>query len=190
MAKKGIQYAVFAKLTETEGTGGAVTYSYSNGAYLSPVASYTGTPNNSSVKDYGDDRCVEVANETVGGTLSVELTNDDVDIFTLLLGHTIGASGATGADELTFNTNDAIPYVGTGAIGKSGSQYRAIWYPKVIFSEPTDENTTRQESPTFAHITLEGEIVPLADGQWKVEKRFDSLASAKAWLNSKASISA
>ena len=183
MAKKGIQYAVFAKLTEAEGTGGAMTYTYSNGKYLSPVASYTGTPNNSNVKDYGDDRCVEVANETVGGTLSVELTNDDEDIFTLLLGHVNGATG-----EIDFNVNDEIPYVGTGAIGKSGSQYRAIWYPKVIFSEPTDENTTRQESTAFGHVTLEGDIVPLTDGTWKTEKRFDTLAAAKTWLNGKAGI--
>lgn len=186
MAKKGIQYAVFAKLTETDN---GATQSYSNGKYLSPVASYTGTPNNSDAKDYGDDRCVEVAKETVGGTLSVELTNDDEDIFTLLLGHVQGATGVT-AGELAFNVNDNIPYVGTGAIGKSGSKYRAIWYPKVIFSEPTDENTTRQESTAFGHVTLEGEIVPLASGVWKQEKRFDSLTEAKSWLNSKASISA
>lgn len=187
MAKKGIQYAVFAKLTETNN---GATLAYSDGKYLSPVASYTGTPNNSNVKDYGDDRCVEVANETIGGTLSVELTNDDEDIFTLLLGHAIGASGSSGAGELEYNVNDVIPYVGTGAIGKSGSKYRAIWYPKVIFSEPTDENTTKQESTAFGHITLEGEIVPPVSGQWKVEKRFTALADAKAWLNSKASISA
>lgn len=187
MAKKGIQYAVFAKLEETNN---GATLSYTGGKYLSPVASYTGTPNNSNVKDYGDDRCVEVANETIGGTLSVELTNDDEDIFTLLLGHAIGASGSSGAGELVYNVNDTIPYVGTGAIGKSGSKYRAIWYPKVIFSEPTDENATKQESTTFGHITLEGEIVPPVDGKWKVEKRFDSLSSAKSWLNSKAGISA
>lgn len=186
MAKKGIQYAVFAKLTESDN---GASLSYSNGKYLSPVASYTGTPNNSNVKDYGDDRCVEVANETLGGTLSVELNNDAEDIFTLLLGHTKGATGATGAGEISFGINDEIPYVGTGAIGKSGSQYRAIWYPKVIFSEPTDENTTKQESTAFGHITLEGEIIPLASGIWKVEKRFDSLSAAKTWLNGKAGIS-
>ena len=182
MAKKGIQYAVFAKLNTTTGE-------YSDGQYLSPVAGYTGTPNNSNVKDYGDDRCVEVANETVGGTLSVELTNDDEDIFTLLLGHVVGNTG-TEDGVLTYDINDEIPYVGTGAIGKSGSKYRAIWYPKVIFSEPTDENTTRQESTAFGHVTLEGDIIPLDSGKWKQEKRFDSLSAAKTWLNDKAGITA
>lgn len=175
MAKKGIRYAVFGKLNEQAGT-------YSNGANLSPVAAFNGTPNNSNVKDYGDDICVEVANETVGASLSVELTNDDLEIIALLLGHTL-TSG-----EMEYNSNDQAPYVGCGAIGKSGSKWRAKFYKKVLFAEPNDENATKQESTTFGHLTLEGDAVPLADGSWKAEKEFTQLADAKAWLNAKVGI--
>ena len=75
MAKKGIRYAVFGNYTETKNQStGEVTVSYTGGKYLAPVAAFNGTPNNSNQKDYGDDRCVEVANETTGASLSVELT--------------------------------------------------------------------------------------------------------------------
>ena len=175
MAKKGIRYAVFGVL-QSDGT-------YADGANLAPVAAFNGTPNTSNVKDYGDDICVEVANETVGASLSVELTNDDLDIFALLLGHTL-TSG-----EIEYNSNDQAPYVGCGAIGKSGSKWRAKFYKKVLFAEPSDENATKQESTTFGHLTLEGDAIPLDDGSWKVEKEFDELAAAKSYLNGLVGIS-
>lgn len=170
MAKKGIRYAVFGVLNEQSGT-------YTGGKYLSPVAAFNGTPNNSNVKDYGDDRCVEVANETVGGTLSVELNNDDLEIGEMLLGHTLTDG------EMVYSTDDVAPYVGVGAVGKSGSKWRAKFYKKVLFAEPNDENATKQESTAFGHLTMEGDIIPLEDGTWKQEKEFDTLAEAKTYLN-------
>ncbi len=185
MAKKGIRYAVFGKYNETT-SGGSTTIEYTEGKYLSPVAGFTGTPNNSNVKDYGDDKCVEVANETTGASLSVELTNDDLDIFTFLLGHTVDAVG----EHVIYDVDDVAPYVGVGAIGKSGSKWRAKFYTKVLFAEPTDENTTKQESTTFGHITLEGDAVPDANGTWKIEKEFSSESAAKDWLNTQAGVGA
>lgn len=178
MAKKGIRYAVFGKYTETTNKDtGAVTISYTDGKYLAPVAAFTGTPNNSNQKDYGDDHCVEVANETTGASLSVELTNDDLDIFAMLLGHDLTEG------KLVYSVNDVAPYVGVGAIGKSGSKWRAKFYKKVLFAEPTDENTTKQENTSFGHLTLEGDAIPLDDGTWKEEKEFDTVAAAKTYLN-------
>ena len=178
MAKKGIRYAVFGNYTETKNQStGEVTVSYTGGKYLAPVAAFNGTPNNSNQKDYGDDRCVEVANETTGASLSVELTNDDLEIFAMLLGHTLTDG------ELVYSTDDEAPYVGCGAIGKSGSKWRVKFYKKVLFAEPNDENATKQENTSFGHITLEGDAVPLDDGTWKQEKEFDTLAEAKTYLN-------
>ena len=183
MAKKGIRYAVFGLYTETV-TQGEVTISYTGGKYLAPVAAFSGTPNNSNVKDYGDDKCVEVANETTGASLSVELTDDDIEIFTMLLGHTLDQTG----NHVIYSVDDEAPYVGCGAIGRSGDKWRAKFYTKVMFAEPTDENTTKQESTTFGHITLEGDAVPDAEGCWKIEKEFATLAEAKTWLNTQAGV--
>ena len=169
MAKKGIRYFVAGKLNEN-GT-------YENGRCFSPVAVFNGNPNKSSVKDYGDDHCVETANEVTGCAISVELNNDDLETQAYLLGHTITEG------EMVSNSDDEAPWVGCGAIGKSGSKWRAKFYLKGKFSDPNDENATKQESTTFGHLTLEGDFAVLDNGDWKKEKEFDTLAEAKTYLN-------
>lgn len=171
MSKTGIEYAVFGKLQE-DGT-------YTNGKYLSPTAGFNGTPTKSNVKDYGDNRVVATDNSVTGGTLSVELNDDTDELYTYLLGHT--ASEEEG--EIVYDVNDVAPFVGVGAIGRSDGKYVAKFYNKVQFSEPTDENSTKQENTTFNHVTLEGEIIVPEDGKWKRRKTFDTLADAKAYLN-------
>ena len=185
MAKKGIRYAVFGIYNETT-VGTTTTITYTNGKRLSPVAAFNGSPNVASATDYGDDGAVESVNEALGATLSVELTNDDMEIFTMLLGHT--KDSTTGV--LTYSNSDTPPYVGCGAIGLSGDKWRAKIYTKVRFAEPSDDNSTKQESITFNHITLEGNAVMDANGVWKKEKEFDTEAAAKAWLNEELGVGA
>lgn len=177
MAKKGIEYAVFGLLDEKTG-------SYNGGKYLSPVAGFNGTPTKANVTDYGDNRALETDNSVTGGTLSVELNNDDDDIYVFLLGHKKDEESG----EISYNVNDIPPYVGCGAIGKSGNKYVAKFYKKVQFSEPNDENQTKQENTTFNHVTVEGTILIPEDGEWKLREEFDTLAAAKAWLNEKVGI--
>lgn len=184
MAKKGIRYAIFATRTETE-SNGVVTATYSNGKNISPVVTFNGAINSSNVKDYGDDVVQEVDGSVTGGTINVELNNDVDEIYTMLLGH----SKDSQSGEVSFSENDEAPYIGVGAIGKSGNAWVGKWYPKVQFREPNDDNATKQETVTFGHINLEGEILIPQDGAWKVRKEFANLADAKAWLNGKANIS-
>lgn len=179
MAKKGIEYAVFGKLDEKTGE-------YSGGKWLSPVASFNGTPSKASVTDYGDNRALETDNSVTGGTLSVELNNDDDEIYVFLLGHKKDEQSG----EISYNVNDTPPYVGCGAIGKSGNKYTAKFYKKVQFSEPNDDNQTKQENTTFNHVTIEGTIMIPEDGEWKLREDFKTLAEAKAWLNGKVGITA
>ena len=183
MAKKGIRYAVFGLYHETT-VGTTTTITYTDGKRLSPVAAFNGSPNVANAKDYGDDGTVESVNEALGATLSVELTNDDMEIFTMLLGHHIVNN------VLTYTNSDEPPYVGCGAIGVSGSKWRAKIYTKVRFAEPSDDNTTKQESISFSHITLEGDAVMDANGVWKKEREFDTEAAAKAWLNDELGVGA
>lgn len=176
MAKKGIEYAVFGLWQE----GGT----YTGGKWLSPVAGLTGTPTKSNVKDYGDNRVVETDNSVTGGTLNLELNNDADEIYTFLLGHKKGQQ----EKGVVYNVNDVAPFVGVGAVGQSEGGYVAMFYKKVQFSEPNDENSTKQENTTFNHITLEGEIIIPEDGEWKLRERFDTLQEAKGWLNEKVGI--
>ena len=121
MAKTGIEYAVFGLLQE-DGT-------YKNGKYLSPVTNFNGTPTKASVTDYGDNRALETDNSVTGGTLSIEMNQDEDDIYVFLLGHTKDETSG----EIIYNVNDTAPYVGCGAIGKSGAKYVAKFYKKVQF---------------------------------------------------------
>lgn len=178
MAKTGIRYAVFAKL----GNDG----SYTEGVNISPVAGFNGSMNVSNNADYGDDVVQERDNAVTGGTLSVELNNDEDDIYTYLLGHT----AATGSDTaIQYKDTDVAPFVGVGAIGKSGNKWVAKWYCKVKFREPNDDNSTKQENTTYNHITIEGDIYIPDDNLWKLRETFDTLTAAKTWLNNKAGIS-
>lgn len=183
MAKKGIRYAVFAKAVEA--TDGSITYSEAKN--ISPVAGFNGSVNKSTGKDYGDDRVVDVENTVIGGTLVVELNNDEDEIYTYLLGH-VKDTGAS-SNAVTFNASDEPPYVGVGAYGQSGNKWVAKWYAKVQFSEPNDDNTTKQESVSFGHVSLEGDILIPADGKWKYRETFTTEAAAKAWVNNKAGLS-
>ena len=182
MAKTGIRYAVFA--VATEATDGTITYS--GGKNISPVAGFNGSVNQATGKDYGDDIVVDTDNTVTGGTLTVELNRDEDDIYTMLLGHT----AATGADTaIQYKDTDVAPFVGCGAIGKSGSQWVAKWYAKVQFREPNDDNATKQENVTFNHVTLEGDILIPANHLWKEREAFTTEAAAKTWINGKAGIS-
>ena len=167
MAKKGLEYVVFGKLQEN-GT-------YKEGKRLSPAAAFNGTPTKSNAKDYGDNVLQEVDNSVTGATLSVELNNDVDEIYTYLLGHT--------------KSTDEAPFVGVGAVGMSENKWVVKFYTKVKFSEPNDENQTKQENTTFTHVTLEGEaMVPEDSKEWKIRATFETLKAAKDWLNKKVGI--
>ena len=169
MAKKGLRYVAFGKL-QADGT-------YLDGRHLSPAVNFNVTANNSDVKDYGDDRVVETDKTTTSASISVELNNDVMDLYTYLLGHeeTDG--------KVVSNVDDVAPFVGAGAIGLSGNKWVCKVYYKCQFAEPGDENTTKEEQVTFNHITLEGDVLIPEDGNWKERKEFDTEAAAKAYLN-------
>ena len=175
MAKKGLSYVAFAKLNETTGA-------YSEGVHLSPAAQFSFTPTKSDVRDYGDDHVVETDNSVTGGTISLELNNDDAEVYAYLLGATVTASGN---DEglVTSKTTDVAPYVGTGVIGPAQDKYICKVYVKTQYGEPNDEHSTKEENVTFNHLTLEGNMFALEDGTYRKRMEFDTLAEAKTWLN-------
>ena len=177
MSKKGLRYVAFAKLN-SDGT-------YSNGKHLSPAAALSGSPNVSDVKDYGDDRVVETDKTVTGGTLTVELNNDEDELYTYLLGHTQGTDGV-----IVHNADDIAPFVGVACCGENGSKWTVKVYKKVQFGEAADENSTKEENVTFNHITLEGDILIPEDGKWKLRQSFDTLTAAKTYIDTLFSVAA
>ena len=106
----------------------------------------------------------------------------------MLLGHQMDVS----KKELVYDVNDVAPYVGIGAIGtsrRSGANvFVGKFYKKVQFGEPNDENSTKQETTTFGHDSIEGTILIPEDGIWKEEGEFKTEAEAEAWLKKKVGI--
>lgn len=172
MAKKGIRYCVFAKAAKRES---GVGYAYSDLTNPSPVVSFNGNITSYNVKDWGDDRAVDVISGVSGGTLSLELNDDTPELYYYLLGHSFGeASEGDIMAPIIFKDSDVAPIVGVAAIAKESNQpFGLNWivkiYDAVKFSEPNDENQTRTDSITFGHINLDGKIFFAPGGGWKKE---------------------
>ena len=101
----------------------------------------------------------------------------------------------TNADgEIVANEADKSIYAGFAfyarKIVNGVSHWRAIFFPKVIFTEPSESMETKKKDLAFGSHTLPGKIRKNLAGDWKIEKTFDTEAAASAWVDSKAGISA
>ena len=174
MSKLGIQYVRYSKLTDGK---------YAGPEEIGTLVTFTGTPNITDVKDYGDNRAVESNRSTNDITLSMELNELAGAVYADLCGHTYDE----GTKKVTVKTTDNSPYVGIGAIGNSerngAKVYVMKFYPKVQFGDPTDENSTETETKTYKHASVEGTAYPKDDDELKIEQEFDTLEEAKTALD-------
>ncbi len=58
--------------------------------------------------------------------------------------------------------------------------FKAKVYLKVQFKEPNDENATKQDTVTFTHTTLEGNLYTLQNGDMKAENEFKNTCGSKS----------
>lgn len=183
MAKKGFLYAVAGILNEADGT-------YSDGMYLGPTATFNINPTANDVKDYGDNSAVETDTSVTGGTTSIEVNEMANKIYSFLLGHTYDEE----KNNIICNRDDIAPFIGLGAVGVSRANkkdyYTAKFYKKVQCKEPNDENATQQDTLSFTHTTVEGNLFVPEDGIWKEQQTFPTQSAAKEWLNEKVGIAA
>lgn len=91
--------------------------------------------------------------------------------------------------EIIANADDVAPFIGVGVIGKAkrngAYKYIAKFYYKTQWHEPNDENTTKTDTTTFNHDTIEGAIFMLQNGDWKAQETFDTLSAAIEWVDAK-----
>ena len=183
MAKIGIKHPVYAKYA-ANGTA----ESYSGGTALGKAIKVDINANPTDVTLYADDDIAEESHEFVEGDISLD-TSDISDVnYAILMGHNTNAD--TG-EIMAKDTDNPIP-VGFGFYARKRvngvSLWRAIWLPKVVFTEPNDSMDTKQKDIAFGTHTLPGKIRKNLDGVWKIEKTFDTEAAGEAWVDGKAGI--
>ena len=184
MAKIGLRYPIYAKYKED--TGGKVTYS--DAATIGKAIKADINITVSDVKQYGDDEIAEESHEFSGGTIALETTDLSAANYATLLGHSQG--DGDDEDEIICKDTDKSIYVGFGFYARKQvngvDAWRAIWFPKVIFSEPNDSLDTKGETIAFGSDTIEGSIHKDPDDVWKCERTFATRAEALAWIKKKA----
>lgn len=181
MAKVGLKYLKFGKLNEGKGKDGEDTYG--QGYILGKAIKADININKNDVKLYADDALAETDKTFSNGSVSVETSDISQENQVRLLGH----SESDG--EMIANTNDQAPYVGFGFYGSKKVdgklKFRAVFFNKVQFGEPNDNNSTKGETTTFNTETIEGTIMTNAKGRWKQEKTFDTEEEAMDYIDRK-----
>ena len=146
---------------------------------------------------YGDDVLLDAAKGIIGYTLDFEAAGLSDAVREKLLGEEKSTSeySITGAD---------APDVGFGYIrvmrdnasGTVVENYEGWWFHKIKFGQPNEEARTKERSIDWRTPTINGTgmgvFLASADEKPKfaVHETFTTLAAAKAWLNTKANISA
>lgn len=178
MAKIGLKNFYYSVATENATTG-AITYA--GATKLAKAISATFEPTVSDATLYADDAIAERDAGVTGGSLTLGIDRYDTATAAALLGHTVETNG-----EMVSNVNDVAPYVGLGRVvtlmQDGAYKYRAVFFPKVKFQEPSSDNSTKGETTEFGTYEITGTVVPPVDGDWRKEQIFDTEAAAVAYL--------
>ena len=190
-ANVGMQYLVAATVaTYTPGT----SITYSAGSNFAEAVSASLSWERADGHFYGDDVELDSDNGVLGYTISFEPSGLSATNRQKLLGEIVAT------DEYTV-TDAASPDVGFGYIrvmrtkGASTvtTTYEAWWFQKLKFSISSEETRTKEQNIEWRVPTLEGvgsgvSLDSTGTLSFAQHKSFDSLASAKSYLNSKAGI--
>ncbi len=162
----------------TEAANGTLTYATPKKP--GKAVSFNFDPTKSDASLYADDALAEHDSGVTGGTCTMNIDREDPTTYAELLGHTATQG------EVVSNVNDTAPYVGLGRVATlmvdGAYKYRATFFAKVQFSEPSEENNTRGESVDFGTYELPGVVAVPVDGNWRKSKTFDTKAEAITYL--------
>lgn len=194
-ANTGMAYAVASPISAYT-PGSAITYGTGFTVAESRGANVTWETDDGEF--YGDNVLLDSVSEVTGGGIEFESAGLSMGVREKLLGEV--KVGST--DEYKV-TGAPAPDVGFGYVkwmsdNSSGSvveYYEAIWLYKVKFSMPSDEAKTGEKKKAWNGQTLNGKIAGVftesgqAHPDFMAHQRFATLATAKAYLNTKAGIS-
>ena len=189
----GMMYPVFAPLASH--TDGSMP-TYGTGVVIQEARNCTINKTYNDNPLYGDDRIVDDDNGLQALTASFEPTGlSDADRV-LLFGEKVAAvsTGLTGQ----WEGDNATPYGGFGYIRKmrdNGVKKFEAWIIlKIKFTEDSQATSTKEGSISWGTPTLNGRAAGLYidssdELKWRVHYTFDTIAAAKAWINTVLNVS-
>ena len=190
----GMMYPVFAPLTSH--TDGSMPV-YGTGVVIQEARNCTINKTYNENPLHGDDRIVDDDNGLQALTASFEPTGlSDADRV-LLFGEKVAevSTGVTGQ----WEGDNATPYGGFGYIRKmrdNGVKKFEAWIIlKIKFTEDSQATATKEGSISWGTPTLNGRAAGLYidntdEIKWRVHYTFDTIAAAKAWINTILNVSA
>ena len=188
----GMMYPVFASIT-THTDGSMPTYG--TGFLIQEARNATVNREYQNNPLYGDDRIVDDDNGMTGLTISFEPTGlSDDDRKKLLSEEESEVTGISGQ----WVSDNETPWGGFGFIRKmrlNGTKKFEAWITlKIKFQEETMTTSTKEGSITWNTPTLNGRAAGLyVDSsdklRFQLHETFDTIAAAKAWLNTRLNVS-
>ena len=177
MAKIGLRNFRYGILTENQDG----TYHYGGALIPGKAVDCSVSLATNTAKLRADDGDAEVDASVSGGTFTMGVDRADLQTQANILGHTIGRD-----DNLVRNINDIAPYVGVGRIitelEDGVKRYKTEIFHKIKFSEPNQEDQTKQETTAFGTTKYEGQISFLQNGDWSDSKYWTSFSDALEYL--------
>lgn len=163
------------------------TETYTNGTALGKAVKIDFTPSVPDNVAYADDDVAEEDHGVMEGDISLDTSDISSENYAALLGHATNEAG-----EIISKSTDNSVYVGFGFYAMKQVQgvkhWRAIFFTKVVFTEPSESMETKKKDLAFGSHTLPGKFRLNKDGVWKLEKTFDTEEEAQAWVNAKCGI--
>lgn len=192
MAKLGLQYPVFAPLTETIGSGGAVAVNVGTGMVMGKLVDESTSLKLAESNFYADDGLDESIREFVSGTISLTINNLAASVEEAITG--AAAKSGTGVDGFDATSDDSAPWGRVGLIEVhlvgGEKKYKAKVYHRVKFAPPDDANTTKGESSQLTGTALSGILSrDQSTKKWREVQWFTDLSSAKTFINTACGIS-
>ena len=189
----GMMYPVFAPLVSH--TDGSMP-TYGTGRVIQEARNATVTKTYNENPLYGDDRIVDDDNGLQSLTMSFESTGlSDADRVTLF-----GESQATvGGLTAYLEGDNETPWGGFGYIRKmrlNGTKKFEAWIAlKIKFQEESQATQTKEGTISWGTPTLNGRAAALYidssdEMRFRAHQTFETIAAAKAWINTVLNVSA
>lgn len=137
----GVDSLYIAEVTQDNAAG----YVAGTPEYLAPVAELRSEPAVNSETQYADNQAYDTMNSVGETVITAVITNLPAEMYAKLTGQVFDAT--TGR---VYENEGAAPYYAFGFRSlKSNGKYRYYWFPKVKFSLPKEEQSTKTDTPEF-----------------------------------------